>query len=156
MKDTSLVCLPACLSLNMCLRERHCLSVYAVSHWLLFSWKPTLCQNNPITHLMATCCRLCFVRLDRCCDEPSGAITDMLQAFVVTRRYEDAHTKFAQKFPQIFSCCSREMPKTELLRDNPPPNLLHISMLFLSVRSLDEFFGSEGAILIWDQMSVIL
>ena len=89
-----------CLSF-MCWRETlispH-LGVYAVSSWLLYGLKPPSCQNNPIIHLMATRCRLCFVRLDRCYDEPSGAVMDMLQAFAVTRRSKNAHihTKYTQ------------------------------------------------------------
>lgn len=50
---------------------------------------------------MAARCRLCFVRLDRCYDEPSGDVMNMLQAFVATRRYKNAHIhmKPAQKSP---------------------------------------------------------
>lgn len=70
-------------------------------------------------HLMAIRCRQCFVRLDRCYEEPSGAVMDMLQAFAATRRYKNAHidTKYAQKFPQIFSPCREKMLKAQLLRD---------------------------------------
>lgn len=52
-------------------------------------------------HLMAIRCRQCFVRFDRCYEEPSGAVMDMLQAFAATRRYKNAHidTKYAPKIP---------------------------------------------------------
>lgn len=91
---------------------------------------------------MATRCRLCFVKSDRCYGKPSGPVRDTLQAFAATRRYKNAHiqTKYAQKkkSPQIFSCCRGKMPK---LQRHKTAKILHISIIFLSVRSLDEFLA---------------
>lgn len=64
-------------------------------------------------YLMAKCCRLCFVRFDRCYDEPSGAVMDLLQAFAVTRHNKNAQTgtKYAVKSPRCEARAERKWQK---------------------------------------------
>lgn len=97
-------------------------------------------------HLMATHCRLCFVRLHRCYDEPSGAVMDMLQAFAATRRHKNAHIPYTQNkkyFPRYLAVSGKKMLKHNFW-DIKTSNILHISItFFFSFLAANVQFSSE-------------